>query len=159
MFKTRRKEVGGLVPKFKELTKKTIDPNILSGQTLAYLGDAVYEVYIRRHLVKSGLMRPQLLQRKATHYVSAKAQAGLITKLRTEKRLTKVELMAFRRGRNAKTHTKAKNTTLGTYKLSTGFESIIGYLDLAGQEERVKELVAWCIKTVEEGGLAAYDFQ
>lgn len=147
------------MPKFKKLQEKAVDPNTLSGQTLAYLGDAVYEVYIRRHLVKSGILRPQMLQREATHYVSAKAQAGLITKLQDENKLTTAELTAFRRGRNAKTHTKAKNTTVGTYKLSTGFESMIGYLDLAGQKERVQQLVQWCMQTVEEGGLVKYDFE
>lgn len=144
--------------KFKKLTEKDVDPNTLSGQTLAYLGDAVYEVYIRRHLVKSGIVRPQMLQREATHYVSAKAQAGLITKMQDDELLSEEELTAFKRGRNAKTHTKAKHTSLQTYQLSTGFEAMIGYLDLDHQHKRVDELSAWCIKTVEDGGLENYDF-
>ncbi|MGQ5709846.1 Mini-ribonuclease 3 [Lactobacillus sp. LL6] len=137
--------------KIKKLTETSVDPNTLSGQTLAYLGDAVYEIYIRRHLIKGGVVKPQVLQRDATHYVSAKAQAGLITKLQEEKMLTDEELAAFKRGRNAKSHTKAKNTSLKTYQLSTGFEAVWGYLDLAGKGERVKELTEWCIKTVENG--------
>lgn len=137
--------------KIKKLTETSVDPNTLSGQTLAYLGDAVYEIYIRRHLIKGGVVKPQVLQRDATHYVSAKAQAGLITKLQEEKMLTDEELAAFKRGRNAKSHTKAKNTSLKTYQLSTGFEAVWGYLDLAGKDERVKELTEWCIKTVENG--------
>lgn len=137
--------------KIKKLTETSVDPNTLSGQTLAYLGDAVYEVYIRRHLIKGGVVKPQVLQRDATHYVSAKAQAGLITKLQKDSLLTDEELTAFKRGRNAKTHTKAKNTSLKTYQLSTGFEAVWGYLDLAGKDARVKELTEWCIKTVEDG--------
>lgn len=137
--------------KIKKLTETSVDPNTLSGQTLAYLGDAVYEIYIRRHLIKGGVVKPQVLQRDATHYVSAKAQAGLITKLQEENMLTEEELAAFKRGRNAKSHTKAKNTSLKTYQLSTGFEAVWGYLDLAGKGERVKELTEWCIKTVENG--------
>lgn len=137
--------------KIKKLTETSVDPNTLNGQTLAYLGDAVYEIYIRRHLIKGGVVKPQVLQRDATHYVSAKAQAGLITKLQEEKMLTDEELAAFKRGRNAKSHTKAKNTSLKTYQLSTGFEAVWGYLDLAGKDERVKELTEWCIKTVENG--------
>lgn len=137
--------------KIKKLTETSVDPNTLSGQTLAYLGDAVYEIYIRRHLIKGGVVKPQVLQRDATHYVSAKAQAGLITKLQEEEMLTDEELAAFKRGRNAKSHTKAKNTSLKTYQLSTGFEAVWGYLDLAGKGERVKELTEWCIKTVENG--------
>ena len=137
--------------KIKKLTETSVDPNTLSGQTLAYLGDAVYEIYIRRHLIKGGVVKPQVLQRNATHYVSAKAQAGLITKLQEDNMLTEEELAAFKRGRNAKSHTKAKNTSLKTYQLSTGFEAVWGYLDLAGEDERIKELTEWCIKTVENG--------
>lgn len=158
-FKTLLKEQGGLVNKIKKLTEENVNPNTLSGQTLAYLGDAVYEIYIRRHLIKGGIVKPQNLQRDATHYVSAKAQAALITKLQDDDLLTDEELAAFRRGRNSKTHTKAKNTSLKTYQMSTGFEAIWGYLDLAGKTDRVEELTLWCIKTVEDGGISNYDFK
>lgn len=150
---------GGLVNKVKKLIETNVDPNTLSGQTLAYLGDAVYEVYIRRHLVKGGIVKPQVLQREAIHYVSAKAQAALITVMQKQQLLTEEEMTAFRRGRNAKTHTKAKNTSLKTYKLSTGFEAMIGFLDLADKHERVTQLCKWCIQTVENGGIAQYDFE
>ena len=145
--------------KIKKLTETDVNPDTLSGQTLAYLGDAVYEVIIRRHLVKGGIVKPQVLQREATHYVSAKAQAGLITKLQDDEKLSAEELTAFRRGRNAKSHTKAKNTSLKTYQLSTGFEAMIGYLDLLGKNDRVQELARWCIDTVEEDGLKDYEFE
>lgn len=145
--------------KVKKLVETKTDPNTLSGQTLAYLGDAVYEVYIRRHLIKGGIVKPQFLQRDATHYVSAKAQAGLITKMQDDNLITEEERAAFLRGRNSKTHTKAKNTSLKAYQLSTGFEAMFGFLDLANQTERIEELVAWCIKTVEDGGLANYEFK
>lgn len=145
--------------KIKKLTERNVDPNTLNGQTLAYLGDAVYEVYIRRHLVKGGIVRPQQLQREATHYVSAKAQAALITKLQADHLLSEAEITVFKHGRNAKVHTKAKHTSLKTYQLSTGFEALIGYLDLAGQDERIKKLSSWCIETVENGGLQDYDFE
>lgn len=145
--------------KIKKLVEKEVDPNTLSGQTLAYLGDAVYEVYIRRHLVKGGIVKPQVLQREATHYVSAKAQAALITKLKEDSFLLTEELIAFRRGRNAKSHTKAKNTSLKTYQLSTGFEAMIGYLDLANKNDRISQLCKWCIDKVESGALDKYDFK
>lgn len=144
--------------KIKQLTEKEVDPNTLSGQTLAYLGDAVYEVYIRRHLILGGIVKPQNLQRDATHYVSAKAQAGLITKMQDDQMLSEEELAAFKRGRNAKSHTKAKHTSLRTYQFSTGFEAMIGYLSLAHQDKRVDDLSKWCIETVENGGLKDYDF-
>ncbi len=145
--------------KIKKLTEKNVDPDTLNGQTLAYLGDAVYEVYIRRHLVKGGIVRPQVLQREATHYVSAKAQAGLITKLQADHLLSATEVTVFKHGRNAKVHTKAKHTSLKTYQLSTGFEALLGYLDLAGQNKRVRQLCNWCIEAVENGGLESYDFE
>ncbi|AEG39744.1 Mini-ribonuclease 3 [Lactobacillus kefiranofaciens] len=145
--------------KIKKLTEKNINPDTLNGQTLAYLGDAVYEVIIRRHLVKGGIVRPQVLQREATHYVSAKAQAALVTKMQDEQMLTDQELTAFRRGRNAKTHTKAKHTSLKTYQLSTGFEAMLGYLDLLNKNDRVAQLSKWCIDTVEEDGIKDYDFE
>ncbi len=75
--------------KAQKLTEKKIDPNTLSGQTLAYLGDGIYEAAIRRHLIKGGMLKPQNLQRAATHYVSANAQAGLIAKMLDAGFLTK----------------------------------------------------------------------
>jgi len=147
------------VTKIKKLTEEDINPDTLNGQTLAYLGDAVYEVIIRRHLVCSGIVKPQVLQREATHYVSAKAQAALVTKMQDGEMLTDDELTAFRRGRNAKSHTKAKHTSLKTYQLSTGFEAMIGYLNLLNQDDRVQELSKWCIDTVEKDGLKDYDFE
>lgn len=145
--------------KIKQLTEEDVNPDTLNGQTLAYLGDAVYEVIIRRHLVKGGIVKPQVLQREATHYVSAKAQAALVTKMQDEEMLTDDELTAFRRGRNAKSHTKAKHTSLKTYQLSTGFEAMIGYLNLLNKNDRVQELSEWCIDTVEKDGLKDYDFE
>lgn len=144
--------------KVKKLTEKATNPDTLNGQTLAYLGDAVYEIYIRRHLIKGGIVRPQVLQREATYYVSAKAQAALIMKMQDDGIISDEEIRIFKRGRNAKTHTKAKNTTLRTYQFSTGFEALIGYLDLENKRQRIDELVAWCIKTVENGDLTEYDF-
>lgn len=143
----------------KVLEEKKRNPNGLGPLTLAYLGDGVYEVYIRRHLVKGGIVRPQMLQRYATHYVSAKAQASLITKMKDLKMLSEDELAAFQRGRNAKSHTHAKNTSINTYKLSTGFEAMFGYLDLLGKDDRVAELAKWCIEQVENGGLENYEFK
>lgn len=145
--------------KVKKLVEKDVNPDTLNGQTLAYLGDAVYEIYIRRHLILGGIVKPQVLQREATHYVSAKAQAALITKLQDDGLLSEEEIIAFKRGRNAKSHTKAKNTSLKTYQLSTGFEAMIGYLDLQKKHERVDELALWCIKAVEDGELDKYDFK
>ena len=158
-MKILHKERGGIVLKPKVLTEKKTNPDSQGPLTLAYLGDGVYEVYIRRHLVKGGIVKPQMLQRYATHYVSAKAQAGLITRMQDLKMLDEAELAAFKRGRNAKSHTHAKNTSINTYKLSTGFEAMFGYLDLLGKKDRVDELANWCIDQVEQGGLDDYEFE
>lgn len=122
----------------------------LNGLALAYVGDAVYETYIRQHLVAEGQTRPSQLHRLATYYVSAKAQAMLIEKMLEEKLLTEEEESFYRRGRNSKSQTSAKNTEIKSYRMSTGFESVMGYLHLTKQEERLEQLVQWCIQQVEE---------
>ncbi|PTV35453.1 Mini-ribonuclease 3 [Limosilactobacillus fermentum] len=129
----------------------------LNGIALAYLGDAVYEVFIRQHLLALGMSKPNRLQKKATNYVSAKAQAALILKMQEEDYLTEEEWAYYKRGRNANSYTHAKNTSVLTYRQSTGFEALFGYLQLAGQQERVAKLAAWCIKQVERGNLIHED--
>lgn len=123
----------------------------LNGIALAYLGDAVYEVYIRQHLLSKGLSKPTKLQHLATHYVSAKAQAALIDLMKQDDLLTEDEWAYFKRGRNANSHTHAKHTSVLTYRISTGFEAMMGYLQLAGKQDRLDELAEWCIKQVEAG--------
>lgn len=127
------------------------DHTQINGIALAYMGDAIYEVYIRKHLIDKGMTKPTRLHHKATHYVSAKAQAMLIDKMKEQDILSEKELEYFKRGRNAKSYTSAKNTSVVTYRISTGFEALFGYLYLSGQTKRLDELAAWCIKTVEEG--------
>lgn len=125
----------------------------LNGLALAYVGDAIYEVYVRDYLIQSGLTRPNQLHKTATHYVSAKAQAKLIQQMNEQELLTEEEQDIFRRGRNSKSYTSAKNADIITYRISTGFEALIGYLHLTGQKERLEELVQWCIEKVgEENG-------
>lgn len=126
----------------------------LNGIALAYLGDAAYEVYIRQHLLTKGISKPTKLQHIATHYVSAKAQAALIDLMKEDELLSDEEWSYFKRGRNANSHTYAKNTSVMTYRISTGFEAVMGYLKLAGKEERLAELAQWCIEQVEAGRTA-----
>ena len=126
----------------------------LNGIALAYLGDAAYEVYIRQHLLTKGISKPTKLQHIATHYVSAKAQAALIDLMKEDELLSDEEWSYFKRGRNANSHTHAKNTSVMTYRISTGFKAVMGYLKLAGKEERLAELAQWCIKQVEAGRTA-----
>lgn len=127
-----------------------IDVNLINGIALAFEGDAIYSTYIRQHLIFQGQTKPNQLHRMATRYVSAKAQAMLITKMREAQLLTEKEEDIYKRGRNANSHTKAKNTDIVTYKMSTGFEAVMGYLHMTGQIERLEELIDYCIKIVEE---------
>ncbi|MFV0558927.1 MAG: Mini-ribonuclease 3 [Enterococcus sp.] len=122
----------------------------LNGLALAYVGDAIYEIYIRDYLVSQGQTRPNQLHKMATHYVSAKAQAFLIQTMLEEELLTAEEEAFYRRGRNSKSHTSAKNADIKTYRISTGFEALMGYLHLTQQKERMEELIGWCIKKVGE---------
>lgn len=126
------------------------DVNLINGIALAFEGDAVYSMYIRRHLIFQGLTKPNQLHREATKYVSAKAQAYLISLMLEEGILTEKEEDIYKRGRNANSHTKAKNTDIVTYRMSTGFEAVMGYLHMTEEIERLEELIDWCVKRVEE---------
>ena len=128
---------------------RSVDVNLINGIALAFEGDAIYSTYIRKHLIFQGFTKPNQLHRKTTRYVSAKAQAMLITKMLEAQLLSKKEEDIYRRGRNANSHTKAKNTDVVTYKMSTGFEAVMGYLHMTEQIERLEELIDWCIQTVE----------
>lgn len=126
------------------------DYSLLSGLTLAYVGDAIYEIYIRDFLIRSGQTKPNQMHRMATHYVSAKAQHYLIEEMLNENILTENEIVIYKRGRNAKSHTSAKNTSIFVYRASTGFEALMGYLHLTNQKERLEELIKWSIKRIGE---------
>nr|WP_282184993.1 Mini-ribonuclease 3 [Streptococcus sanguinis] len=122
---------------------------MINGIALAFEGDAVYSMYIRRHLIFQGLTKPNQLHREATKYVSAKAQANLISLMLEEGILTEKEEDIYKRGRNANSHTKAKNTDIVTYRMSTGFEAVMGYLHMTEAIERLEELIDWCIRKIE----------
>ncbi|WP_249630683.1 Mini-ribonuclease 3 [Streptococcus uberis] len=127
-----------------------VDVNLINGIALAFEGDAVYSYYIRKHLIFSGQTKPSQLHHMATRYVSAKAQASLIQKMLEVQLLTEKEEDIYRRGRNSHSHTKAKNADVVTYRMSTGFEAVMGYLDMTDQKDRLETLINWCIQEVEK---------
>lgn len=128
---------------------KSVNVNLINGIALAFEGDAVYSLYVRHHLIFQGQTKPNQLHRLATKYVSAKAQASLVQKMLEAQLLTQKEEDIYKRGRNANSYTKAKNTDVITYKMSTGFEAVMGYLHMTEQIERLEELIGWCIEEVE----------
>lgn len=132
-----------------------IDEKQLNSLALAYMGDAVFEIYVRRHLLQNGRVRPNNLHREATHYVSAKAQSQVIHQLLDSDQLTDEEVAVVKRGRNAKSGTVPKNTDVQTYRYSTAFESLLGYLYLSGKEERLEEIIVAAFRFVEDkkGGI------
>ncbi|WP_141434096.1 Mini-ribonuclease 3 [Bacillus sp. 03113] len=127
-----------------------IDEKQLNSLALAYMGDAVFEKYVRYHLIQNGSVRPNQLHREATKYVSAKAQSKIIHQLIDDKILHDHELAIMRRGRNAKSGTIPKNTDVQTYRYSTAFEALIGYLYLAEDKERLEQLITAAFQIIEE---------
>ncbi|WP_059105419.1 Mini-ribonuclease 3 [Shouchella shacheensis] len=113
----------------------------LNGLALAYMGDAVFEMHVRYELLARGKVRPNRLHREATSFVSAKAQANILYRLENAGLLREEELAVVRRGRNAKSHTVPKNTDVATYRNSTGFEALLGYLYVTDKEERLDEIL------------------
>lgn len=118
-----------------------MDINTINIITLAYLGDAIYEVYIRENLIKKGLAKVEDLTKEATTYVSAKGQANILKELIDKNYLTEEELDIVKRGRNYKRSSHPKHTDVVTYKHSTGFEALIGYLYLSNNHKRLIEIL------------------
>jgi len=126
-----------------------VDARQLNSLALAYIGDAVYEIYVRHHLLAKGTVRPNQLHKAATSFVSAKGQAKIIKQMFTNEMLTEEEIAVVKRGRNAKSGTVPKNTDVQTYRYATAFEALIGYYYLLKQEERLQELIAFSIQHIE----------
>lgn len=127
-----------------ERPKNIADVNTMSPLTWAYIGDGVYELYVREFLVNTTKLKPHKLHLEAIKYVKAKAQAEILEKI--EKKLTENEKEIVKRGRNAENHHLPKNATVQEYMYSTGFEALIGYLYLTKQDERLKEILDFCIE-------------
>lgn len=120
----------------------------MSPLVLAYLGDTVYESYIREHLIRQNINRKvNDLHKSAIQYSKAKAQATIIHELQDE--LTEKEIRIFKRGRNQKPHTSPKNADIIDYKCATGFEALIGYLYLSEDRERLEYIVQKSIEIIE----------
>ncbi len=121
-----------------------MNKNIL---TLAYIGDSVFELYIRNYLINI-YSKVNTIQKQAIKIVSAKGQDELIKKLLEKNILNKEEIDIFNRGRNAKCAHHPKNTDIITYKYATGFEALIGYLYLENKK-RLDEILSFCLEEIK----------
>jgi ribonuclease III family protein len=136
--------------------EQKIDEKQLNSLALAYMGDAVFEIYIRHHLLQGGKVKPNQLHKTATKFVSAKAQASILFHILEQNILTEYEHSVVMRGRNAKSGSIPKNTDVQTYRYGTAFEALIGYLYLSKNEARLEELIKISLLFIEdkEGGIS-----
>lgn len=123
----------------QEFELEPVDIRTYSPLTLAYIGDAIYDLVIRSLLVGQGNTQANKLHKKASAMVNAAAQSAMIERIKEE--LTEEELHVFKRGRNANSATMARHATMSDYRRATGFEALMGYLYLSGKMERLFELV------------------
>lgn len=129
-----------------EREKDETEVNLLSPLTWAYVGDAIYELYIRTNLVNKTKLKPHKLHIESIKYVKAKAQSDILKRIMED--LTEEEKEIVRRARNAENHHLPKNAEPEDYMYSTAFEGLVGYLYLSKKDERLKEILEKCI--VEE---------
>ena len=131
-----------------EIEKNELDVKTLSPLTWAYVGDCVYELYVRTNLVSKTRLKPHKLHIEAIKYVKAKAQAEILQEILET--LSEEEQDIVRRTRNTQNHHLPKNAELKDYMYATAFEGLIGYLYLTKQEQRLKEILNISIKVLDE---------
>ncbi len=124
---------------FIELNRPEEEINLLSPLTWAYVGDCIYELYIRTHFVNTTNLKPHQLHIETIKYVKAKSQAELLQKI--QDKLTEEEKEIVRRGRNVQNHHLPKNSNVQEYMHATAFEALIGYLYLTKKWERLKTIL------------------
>lgn len=133
---------------FIERKKEKEDAKMLSPLVWAYIGDGIYEMFVRMNLVNHSNAKPNKLHKQAIEFVSAKAQADILKKI--ENQLSEKELEIVKRGRNVQNHHVAKNANVADYAMSTAFEALIGYLYLMKEDERLKEILNLSIKVIKD---------
>ena len=120
-----------------------LEVNVL---VLAYLGDTIYENYVRHYLVNKGISNVNELQKQAVCYVSAKSQSDYLFQMLQEKFLSDEEIDVIHRARNYKTTSHPKNCDIVTYKNATGLEALLGFLDLIKDYERIDEIMKFILR-------------
>ena len=126
-----------------------LNPREINTTALAFLGDAVYEIYARKYVMDSGQQNADRLHKAAIKYVCAAGQAKAVKSLMADF-LSVEEVGLIKRARNRKTASKARSADAVTYKLATAFEALMGFLYLDGQSQRLEEVVLEALKRIEE---------
>lgn len=121
----------------------------INSTTLAYMGDAVYEVRVREMLIEQDPHDVNKLHKRAVRYVSAAGQAKAMKKL-ADGFLTEEEVRLYKRARNHRSMSRPRNTDPRIYKIATGFEALLGYLFLAEESQRLDEVIEEAIRIIEE---------
>lgn len=121
---------------------QTREINVL---VLAYLGDTIYENYVRKYLIGKGIANVNDLQKEAVCFVSAKSQSSFLIEMLEKNFLSDEEITIVKRARNYKTTSHPKNCDIVTYKYATGLESLIGYLELENKRERIDEIMKFIL--------------
>ena len=118
-----------------------MDANLYNGLSLAYIGDAVFEIYVRKHVLSMGITKVNNLHKRVVEYTSGEAQAKTIKAFLNDNVLTEEEISIYKRGRNSHVNSNRKNIDLANYLDATGFEALIGYLYLSEKTDRLEELI------------------
>lgn len=129
-----------------------MEAKLYNGLALAYIGDAVYETEIRKHLLSLGYTKVNDLHKHAIKYTSGEAQASVIRYFKDNNIISEIELDFYRRGRNSSVSKIRKNITRMDYLDGTGFESLIGYLYLDMKIDRMNDLIRMAIDYIESDG-------
>lgn len=137
----------GFLEQFNE-NKSELNMQQTSPLALAYIGDAIYEVYIRKVLIENPDLSVDKLHKKAVKYVKANAQANIVLTLEAE--LTEEEWLIVKKGRNQKSKTVPKNSDIGDYRYATGFEALIGYLFCMKRYDRLMEVMKRAVEIIVE---------
>lgn len=132
-------KIEGIIQRDKPIEEVNMMPPLV----WAYIGDCIYEIYIRMHFVNTTKLNPHKLHIETIKYVKAKAQAEILNNIHD--RLTEKEIEIVRRGRNAESHHVPKNADMKEYMYATAFEALIGYLYLSKQDDRLKEILSMCL--------------
>ena len=136
-MKSDNKDLFGIIK--EAMVLEEIDVINYSPLTLAYIGDGIYEIVVRTMIVEEANRQVNKIHKAASELVKAQTQAQLIFLIMDE--LSEEEITVYKRGRNAKAVTRAKNASMSDYRTATGFEALMGWLYLTGQSQRMMELI------------------